>query len=1406
MLGAFFEKFLPYLPYVALGAIALGTIIIVFLVVSAVTAVKKAAKKRALSRPLMGNEDPQKELFKSGFFSFFRTIQQKWKGLEKNTLNFSFDQTKILLKEYLGGRDPQYQLPWYLLLGAEGAGKTTLLKDVDLELPIGRPDFHSHEEESKIDWFFFNHGIVIDVKGNLILNKDSLLHDEEQWEYFLRLLTRYREKRPLDGLMLAIPMDELRGDTLLSDQEILERAQVINEKINKLVAFTAMNVPIYLVLTKCDLVPGFNTFAQEVAQDHQHEMVGWSSPYQADMPYHPSWIKEIFESLDRCFKRVRDRHFVEKQDAADTHELYRLPLEISALQQKVSLYLNAIFKENFYSDPLCLRGVYLVGQGKSQHSFVEDLLFVDPLEENYLRASSATQEEKKSSAEASRGFKKQVLFLRDLFEAKVFSEASLARPVVKLIAKTNRLLNYAKGFTLGISVIWLVGILWSNHTLNHHIQEILPSLTEINKSITEVSKRQSLAAENDQMMTYLHERAESILEKFTRIHMTSTKSIFLPASWMSPIDNNITRAFVKAYDKIIIPSLYTALNKKAATLTMVQKIKVDQNYHAKQVLNPTSSNTYHYFKSYVHEIRTLEEHVKIYNTLSENLDAKAFGNLMNYLFQSNFPADFYVDDKYYVDALQKILDQPVDLSPYRAAAAEKLGHIYRQFLSRAFNMKEHYSAFLKLSHLMKPLEDMKRVHNIDANELKPIVEKAIVVADLISDPEFNWINSLSFEPSREYSDLMSIISKSELLGGDIADELVKVSNREYANFKMDLTKIEFPLIGSIFEFKQNQITSIPSARLIEFIDSISAFLQEPFMERVSSTEWVNKVKAGRLLFWDEVLLKRLVDVVEGYSRYQNNKIKNYAEPLRKIISLIAHNNMRSVVHHYIGQAQSFQDQPHGVPHMGAREILHSQVSNLVAVTPFFSKILGVLETSGDHALNHHKLREFLISQNYQILERIESLLDAENLYSTNMEALRNWDGSGALSYHIFDIDTDHDLHAYLSGQRERVMYLGKQMAEPILALLNLGYFDSIPYDLPLIPKWAKIVAILNEYEKKTPGNSLKLLEDFVGKEVDELTFDQCMEGDFFEGDYGKDYFLDVKSQILNTLHKSCKTKTNKNAGSRYTELADFFNQNLAGRFPFSEIQKPTPLEAESEDVKIFLDLFNQLSPHEIDVLKTSPHYNTATLKTADFINQIEQTKPLLSAAISSNESHVKVKIDVKFRTDQKREIGGDKIITWAIESGEAVVTNKAKKLSTEWQAGDPFTVALRWANDATISPQIDEQQTALTIMDSTAFFSYTGRWSFIKLLQDHMVREKIDLKDPFPIALEFRVPVSEKEAGKKIKPIALHRSLMSHPYTVVYVRMALSAMGAQKPDGKSPPKGTKITIFPKFPVHAPMFR
>jgi type VI secretion system protein ImpL len=261
----------------------------------------------------------------------------------------------------LMGRPYLHQLPWYVIVGAPGAGKTTALANSGLDFPLGASHGRSAVRgiggTRNCDWWFTEQAVLIDTAGRYATQDSDREADRNAWLGFLDLLVRYRPRRPIDGVLLAVSA----GDLLHPDAERrLAQARELRSRIDELGVRLGIRFPVYLLVTKVDLLAGFVEFFADFDKDERAQVWGATLPYdeagRADLLARSgSELAALEKRLDECLlerlhaERERDRRAA----------IHAFPQQWRALREALLEFLGATFAPSLKATPLpLLRGIY----------------------------------------------------------------------------------------------------------------------------------------------------------------------------------------------------------------------------------------------------------------------------------------------------------------------------------------------------------------------------------------------------------------------------------------------------------------------------------------------------------------------------------------------------------------------------------------------------------------------------------------------------------------------------------------------------------------------------------------------------------------------------------------------------------------------------------------------------------------------------------------------------------------------------------------------------------------------------------------------------------------------------------------------------------------------------------------
>ncbi|WP_346830251.1 type VI secretion system membrane subunit TssM [Pseudomonas abietaniphila] len=255
------------------------------------------------------------------------------------------------------GKDALYALPWYLVVGQPAAGKSTMLYQSGLNFPYAEREgvrVAGLGGTRNCDWFFSSEAVLLDTAGRYMNNQE----EAGKWRAFLQLLRQHRQRRPLNGLIVTVSIHDILQASL-EDQERL--AKRLRERIQETHSLLEVRLPVYLVFTKCDLVPGFSAFYRRLDEVARGEVMGKTFTHK---DYETAdWGQRFGVAMDELiqyWQGVASQQLV-LQDIQITRQdsaVYRFPLELAALKPRMQLFVDALLRANPYQSAELLRGFY----------------------------------------------------------------------------------------------------------------------------------------------------------------------------------------------------------------------------------------------------------------------------------------------------------------------------------------------------------------------------------------------------------------------------------------------------------------------------------------------------------------------------------------------------------------------------------------------------------------------------------------------------------------------------------------------------------------------------------------------------------------------------------------------------------------------------------------------------------------------------------------------------------------------------------------------------------------------------------------------------------------------------------------------------------------------------------------
>ncbi|MGD8175035.1 type VI secretion system membrane subunit TssM [Marinimicrobium sp. ARAG 43.8] len=254
-----------------------------------------------------------------------------------------------------------YELPWYIIVGPPGAGKTTALINSGLEFPLaetfGKGALQGVGGTRHCDWWFTNDAVLVDTAGRYTTHDSHRVVDSSAWEGFLNLLKKHRRRRPINGVIVSVSVQDLLTQ---SEEERAVQARTIRSRIDELMTRLEVRFPVYLLLTKADLIAGFDGFFEDLGKEERDQVWGVSLPAPTGEDVAPD-IERIAEELKRLDERLYDRvlwRMHQERDVSRRSAIEQFPQQMEQVNALVLSFVQQAFAPNRYRQQPYLRGAY----------------------------------------------------------------------------------------------------------------------------------------------------------------------------------------------------------------------------------------------------------------------------------------------------------------------------------------------------------------------------------------------------------------------------------------------------------------------------------------------------------------------------------------------------------------------------------------------------------------------------------------------------------------------------------------------------------------------------------------------------------------------------------------------------------------------------------------------------------------------------------------------------------------------------------------------------------------------------------------------------------------------------------------------------------------------------------------
>ena len=264
---------------------------------------------------------------------------------ESVQLRERFEEAVETLKKTQRDGRSLYDLPWYVIIGPPGSGKTTVLVNSGLKFPLeqrfGKEALRGVGGTRNCDWWFTDEAVLLDTAGRYTTQDSDASADSAGWAEFLNLLTKYRKRRPLNGVIVTLSAADLMTQTAAEREA---NVSAVRRRLDELNRNLKVRLPIYVLVTKSDLVAGFGEYFDDLDAAGRAQV--WGMTFAPERSLAGSAAEDFPREFDALIERLNQRVFgrlEEERDVRRRTAAFAFPQQVAGLRNLIGAFVAEVF-------------------------------------------------------------------------------------------------------------------------------------------------------------------------------------------------------------------------------------------------------------------------------------------------------------------------------------------------------------------------------------------------------------------------------------------------------------------------------------------------------------------------------------------------------------------------------------------------------------------------------------------------------------------------------------------------------------------------------------------------------------------------------------------------------------------------------------------------------------------------------------------------------------------------------------------------------------------------------------------------------------------------------------------------------------------------------------------------------
>ncbi|MEJ6816640.1 type VI secretion system protein [Pseudomonas sp. LF-5] len=1153
-------------------------------------------------------------------------------------------------------------------------------------------------------WWSDPEGAVLVVPQALFLPDDGMHLQRGGWWRLLGLILRLRSKRPLDGVIWTVPVSHLSNLEQAASLGLAARRRFID-----LLQRFGLSVPVYVIVTGLEELPGFQELIDALPDEARERTLGWSSPYARDAVWQGQWSDQ---ALDRIHRAVAEA--VIEIGTLSGHlsaDLYALPERLETLRRGLQSVLEPVFQGNAQGEAPCFRGVY-------------------------FSASQASEDARDGFSADDSGLQQSV-FVRQLWRQRLVGERGLAQGVPRLLRLRQRWQRLTAGVALVVGVIWAVAMLWVWHQSvkdAHELARLMQGAQKSYVAVTDDAHRLEPTRRNVQSFW-------RVLERAPHWHYVS---LAFPTSWFSSLDTQLEQEVFKSTQRHMLVPLHEWLVDE---LDRIKAIRATDRRSSLESEDPAQWQNYQKASDLVDRALRLELQNQLFGEVQNNQRAPLddLVKLSNSALSLNLNAATLPHAAYY-NRLLAAGDggdlQALDLSVERPLITSHFTGLMERWLDQYFLADNFVS---KAGYLKLHLEQLEAG---SGNSLTELEDLRALIDDLqaaIALTNSTWSRGKGQELVPGYREFLDKVHKSILLGPAVEQQLEAQASKLQQSFR-DQWIAQVGSRGNLL-IQQGSGQLALQEHVVKLDNAVQALFKRDFVSVALRASQDSANLRGQTVDGDD--LNTSLNYFSSYKSYIAEELPRIPPAYREALLQTAESAAAQAMWLSL---KDHDDQMH--PYA----VFNVQAEQAMALQKAFVEVhRNDLAARLQGALNRRALA--------QIVGGLDEIT-AQPLFGGRTE-ISQWDGSKNLGLQLYGANDVQDLKLSLKQQFNTMLGITERRTSALQWLMaQQGNLSALDYER--VTQFSALNDELLKYKEANPASSPAQIEQLVSRDFIEMDTASCVQVlQTANLAAGRGTLAMRAVELQQSAMQRCQYLQQQQAAAAWNELANYFNQYLADRFPFANGVQAQ--DADPARVQHFLEIIDKRLPVAQAglVLSQNPERQAAE----DFLNRLKQASTWLTPLFVRDKSGILgVELDVRWRTDREDEKGADQVIAWGLLAGSQQINYPAaEQPNLRWMVGQPVRLTLRWARNGKERPVNDPLQPNLVVRDLEAGWEYGGPWSLLRMMRAHFSVQRQPSMDYTDFPLTLRLPVTASTDS------------VTSEFTRMYVRLSLMSQGSKLP-------------------------